>query len=470
MMRRPDDGNAGMALLVVLVILLVITGSSASFIWFMNQQQSRAGARYRAATAMAAAEAGVHRALSILETRAPGGASPGRLWRPAAYTETVQREAIEGRFTLSVADDPSGAILITSVGEAGGVARRLRARIYLASPSLLAALHGSSFIRLERPPAATFILPYGAGIGDRPWIHMAAGRGIWFATTDVSINDPRLALDAGPGPVDAPAGASSATRLPRPGPVRLLLAPGAELTLGQSQVRVDVQQLRTMGVYLEGAVLRPTALPELPDVDRAFYQAQAAANTRNAGLNEAAGQYLGDSDLARKRDSLYTQHEFEQVQVYLKDGRQPPRLAGVIYVKGEMALLEGEQLQIVDGALVTEGTVHLSSGAVLEVTHSAATRTLPGVIVLDNGRLMVTQGARLRVHGLVYVNSAIDIGEGARVDIVGTVLGNDPGLSFRSRAATVVIRYDPAVLGTPGLRVPPDAPVVAWVAAWEELP
>ena len=34
----------------------------------------------------------------------------------------------------------------------------------------------------------------------------------------------------------------------------------------------------------------------------------------------------------------------------------------------------------------------------------------------------------------------------------------------------IVIRYDPAVLGTPGLRVPVDAPVIAWVARWEELP
>ncbi len=299
---------------------------------------------------------------------------------------------------------------------------------------------------------------------------MAAGRGIWFATTDLSINDPSAAFDAGAGPVDAPAGAGSATALPRPGPVRLLLARGAELTLGGNEQRVNVQQLRAMGVYLEGAVLRSNDLPPLPEVDRSFYQDRAAANRQTASLNEAAGQHLGDSDLASKRDSLYTQREFEGLQVYLKDTGRAPRLAGVIYIKGEMSLIEGEQLQIVDGALVVENTVHLSEGSSLGITHSAATRALPGLIVLDNGRLVVTQGARLRVYGLVYVNSAIDIGEGARVDIVGTVLGNDPGLSFRSIAATIVIRYDPAVLGTPGLRVPPDAPVVAWVAAWEELP
>ena len=468
--RRARQRQAGMALLVVLAILMVVAGSSASFLWFMNQQQARAGTRYRSTAAMAVAEAGVHRALSILETVAPDGGSPGRAWRPPAHSEALPVGPLQGRFTVSLTDAADGAIVITSVGEVAGVTRRLRARVYLASPALLAALHGSSFVRLEKPPAATFILPYGAGIGDRPWIHIAAGQGIWFATTDVSINDPSVAFEAGPGPVDAPEGANSATTPPRPGPVRLLLARGAGLTLGQDHRRVEVQQLRPLGVYVEGVVLRSEALPGLPEVDRAYYQTLAAANTDNAGLNEAAGQYLGDRDLARKRDSLYSAGQFEQLQAYLKAGLPPPRFQGVIYVRGKVSLLDGQRLQIADGALVTESTVHLIEGASLEVTHSAATRTLPGIIVLDNGALVVTQRARLRVHGLVYASRVIDVGDGARVDIVGAVLGSDRAHSFRNLAATVVIRYDPAVMGTPGLRVAADAPVVAWVAAWEELP
>ena len=459
-----------MAILLVLVLLLVVTGSSVSFIWFMNQQQTRAGARYRSAAAMAVAEAGVHRALSVLETVTADGHSPGRVWRPATHSEIVHVGPIEGRFTLSLIDGPGGAIMVTSVGEVGDATRRLRVRVHLGPPALLAALHGAGFVRLEKPPAATFILPYGAGIGDRPWIHIAAGRGIWFATTEVSVNDPSLPLDTSPGPIDAPAGADSALTPPRPGPVRLLLARGAGLILGPEQQRVNVQQLRAVGVYVDGAVLRSEGLPELPEVDREFFQAQAAANTGNAELNEAAGKYLADGDLARKRDSLYTPREFEQLQVYLMAGLQRPRFRGVIYIRGGMSLVNGEQMRIVVGALITEDTVHLGRGALLEVTHSMAARALPGLIVLDNGRLVVTQQARLRVHGLVYVNGAIDIGEKARVDVVGAVLANDPGLSFRSLAAAVVIRYDPAVLGTPGLRVSTDAPVVAWVAAWEELP
>ncbi|MDQ7841246.1 MAG: hypothetical protein RDU83_09500 [bacterium] len=463
-------GEAGMALLVVLVILVAVSGTSASFIWFMNQQQTRAGTRMRAAAAVAVAEAGVHRALSILESVAPDGRTPGRAWRPAAYTETLQVGPLEGRFTVSLADGPGGAILITSAGEVAGTTRRLRARVYLASPALLAGLHGASVVRFEQPPAAAVILPYGAGIGDRPWIHVAAGRSIWFITTDVSINNPDLSFDAAPGPVDAPEGAGSATRLPRPGPVRLLLARGADLTLGQERQTVDVLQLRVMGVYIDGVVLRAEALPALPAVDRTYYRSQAEANTRNAGLNEAAGRYVGDGSLERKRDSLYSEREFEYLQGYIKTGLAPSRMAGMIYVTGGVSLLEGERLHIADGALVAESTVHISQGAVLEVTHSSPTRTLPGIIVLGNGALVVTQDARLRVHGLVYANRLIDIGQGASVDVVGAVLGNDNDLAFRNTAATVVIRYDPAVLGTPGLLVADGDPVVAWVAAWEELP
>jgi len=88
---------------------------------------------------------------------------------------------------------------------------------------------------------------------------------------------------------------------------------------------------------------------------------------------------------------------------------------------------------------------------------------------MDNGVLLLAQDARLRVHGVVYVNGVINLRERTRVDIVGAMLSNDPGISFRSLGA-VVIRYDPAVLGTPGLRVADGAPVVVWVAVWQESP
>lgn len=469
--RGKVDGERGVALLAVVVLLLIIAASSAAFVWFMNQQQTRSGARYRSTAATAAAEAGVHRALSILEMVTADVGGPGRTWRPTAYQEPVQTGPLRGRFTLSLADEPDGAIMVTSAGEVAGVTRRLRARVYLASPALLAALHGAGIVHLERPPAAIVILPYGAGIGDRPWIHIAAGRGIEFATSNISINDPATTFEAGPGPVDAPESAGSPTMVRAPGPARLLLARDADLTIGQDHQRVDIQQLRVMGVNVEGVVLRTVAFPDLPEVDRAYYQALALANTRNASFNKAAGQYVGDGNLASKRDSLYTWMEFEQLSTYLKDQRITGPLRGVIYIEGGGAsVFDGQRLQVIDGALVAEGTVDIGLGASLEITHSAATRRLPGIVVLDRGALVVLHQARLRVHGLVYASKMVDVGTEAHVDIVGAVLANDAKLSFRSFGASVVVRYDPVVLGTPGLRARGDAPVAAWVATWEELP
>jgi len=367
---------------------------------------------------------------------------------------------------------PPGPVkLYTTVsGEVAGVTRRLRARVYLASPALLAALHGAGVVHLERPPAAIVILPYGAGIGDRPWIHIAAGRGIEFAGSNISINDPTTAFEAGPGPVDAPESAGNPTMVRAPGPARLLLARDADLTLGEDHQRVDVQQLRVMGVRLEGVVLHTEEFPQLPEVDRAYYKDAAAANTRNADLNEPAGQYFGDGDLARKRDSLYTQPEFERLMAYLRAERPETPLRGVIYIEGGLWIRDGHRVQIADGALVVESTVYLGPGASLEVIHSAATRTLPGIIALDNGALVVTKQARLRVHGVVYARRMVDIGRDARVDIVGAVLDSDPGISFRSFGASVVIRYDPAVFGTTGEILRAADPAAVWVSAWEERP
>lgn len=462
----------GFALIIALVILFVITASSFSFLWLMHQLQARSGTRYRSAAAMVLAEAGIHRALSVLETASPEDGTPGRFWRPTAYSESVRVGPLEGQFTVSIVDDAGGAIVITSVGEVAGVTRRLRAHVHLTSPALLASLNGASVIRLEKPPTAMFSLPYGAAARDWPWIHLAAGRGIWLASSDVSVNDPSAGLMTSPGPLDASSRAPEATPPIRPQPVRLAMPRGAELMLDpdQQRVRVDVQQLRAMGVQIHGDIVRSEAFTQFPAVDRSFYEALAAANISNAQLNRAAGRYLGDGVLARKQDSLYSQREFDQLQIYLEGGVEPTRFSGIVYVKGRVALLEGRRMQITDGALLAEGPVLVSQGASLEITHSATTRTLPGIITLDYGPLVVARGARLRVHGLVYASRLIYIDEDAHVDIVGSVLGADSNVSFHNSLGVVVIRYDPAVLGTRGLRVPVNALVVAWVSSWDELP
>jgi type II secretory pathway pseudopilin PulG len=467
-LTAPRRRQAGMALLAVLVVLVVIAGSSAAFIWSMNGQQRRAGIRLREAAARSAAEAGVYRALAILETTAPDG-SAGRSWRTSGHTEALRGGALERRFSVSVADGPGGTITITSAGGAGGIERRLRARVHLAGPALLSALYGSGIIHLARPPAAFLVVPYGLGIRDRSWVHVAAARGVEFATPDVSINEPRRAFAVDPGPLDAPGGAGNTAAAAAPGPLRFLLGRGASLMIGPDRQPVNVQQLRAYGVPVEGAIIDQDQLPPLPVVDAAYFRALASANTLNDDLNRSAGRYAGDDALSRKSGSVYAHVEFEQLAAYLRSGHAAV-LRGVVYLEGGLSLTDGQSLRVVDGSIVAESTVFLGRGATLEVIHTPAARALPGLLVLGDGGLVVTQDAHLRVHGLVYVSRTADIGVGARVDVVGAILANDPEISFRSYGGTVVVRYDPAVLGTPGLDAVEGAPVVAWVATWEEMP
>jgi hypothetical protein len=107
-MHVPSAGRreAGLVLLGVLVILFVVAASSTSFVWFMDQQQTRAGARLRSAAALAAAEAGVHRALSVLETATPDGSPRGRTWRPEAHVEPFQVGSFDGRCQRQPSGDP----------------------------------------------------------------------------------------------------------------------------------------------------------------------------------------------------------------------------------------------------------------------------------------------------------------------------------------------------------------------------
>ena len=462
-----------MALLAVLVILMIVSSVAASLIWSMDQQQARAGNRLRSVAALAAAEAGMHRALAVLESTAPDGRGLGRVWRPTAYSEAFQSGPLRGRFTLTLTNEPGGVVAITSVGEIAGVTRRVRARVYLASPSMLAALYGAGLMRIEKAPAQMIITTYGPIAANQPWVHVAAGGGIAFGTTDAAINDPAARYVVGPGPVDAPGLAGSLSAQTEP--ARLVLPRGVDLTAGDEQRRVSAQDLRVMGVQIDPAVVWTEVFPEAPKIDRGFMKALAAGHTGNAALNEAAGKHTGDAILMVKRDSLYTEAQFAQLQTYLQTRPRAATLRGVVYVTGPIALAESQRITIQDGALVTEGTVRLRWGASLEILHSASSRALPGLVVLQQGMgsqgaLIVAQSARLRVHGLVHTDGPIDIWEGARVDVVGAVASTSPDLSFRNLGATVVIRYDPAVLGTPGLVVSDESPVIAWVASWEELP
>lgn len=471
MTRSLRERETGMALLAVLAILMVVATVASSLIWSMDQQQARAGRHVRSVAALAAAEAGVHRALSMLESAAPDGRAGRARW-PAAYHEDLQDGPLPGRFTLTLRDEAGGAVAITSVGEVAGVTRRVRARVNLTSPSMLAALYGAGLARLDKPPARLVITTYGP-IGGQPWVHAAFGGGVVFGTTEAVLNDPGARVVVGAGPMDAP-GLSGPLAAPTE-PARLVLPRGAELTLGPGDRRVDAQDLQLIGVRVDPAVVRTDAFPQAPLVDRRFLRTIAARNQANAALNEVTGRVIGDETLSAKRDSLYTPAQFAMLQRYLQMRPRAAILRGVVYVLGPVTLAESQRLTILEGTLIAEGTVRLRWGAALEVLHSTASRALPGLITLyrdttDQGALIVSQAARLRAHGLVYADGLVDVWEGARLDVVGAVASTSPDVSFRNLGGTVVIRYDPAVLGTPGLVAGDGHPVIAWIASWEELP
>lgn len=465
---RKSLWSSGQVLLGVLILALIITGSSVSFIWFMNQQQSRAGGRYRSLVALHVAEAGVHRAVGVLEYGTLDGRISGRDWRPTRYTETVQVGPWEATFTLSVDEEPDGTRIVTSLGEVAGVSRRIRARVRLTSPVLLAALAGPGYIKLDGPPSATFILPYGTGAAILPWVHLMAGRAVWFSSSDVLINSSRVTLTTAPGPADA--ATARAGGWDSAAAIRVRLARDAILSAGGPEHPVDASQLRAFGMPIQDVVAGSLSLPAFPEVDREALHALAAANRQNVAINSTAGRYAGDGALERKAGSDYTGAEFVRVLSYLAAERKPSPLRGVIYVHGTVMIPAGVHVEIAEGALITESTVHIGWAAGLTISHSAATRTLPGLVALDQGRLIVAPRGSLRAHGLVYANRAIEVGEGATFDVVGAVLGNDPGMSFRTSATLTVIRYDPAVLGTQGLLTPIIGPLVAWISSWEEVP
>lgn len=460
---RGSLAENGMILLAVLVVGIAVAGSAALFIPLMNGLQARAGVYYRSVAALALAEAGIHSGLGLLESVAQDGwPASGRL--PAAYSERLSSGYFEGRFTLSMTDSPDGSIIITSTGEVSGTNRQVRARVYLASSALLSSLYATGFIQLGKG-TILFIHPY-AGVGDRQWFHVATGAGVRLAGTGVSINDPSVPFHTLPGPVDALGQTSVNAASPELPPVRVLLARGAKLIVGRGR---EPLMLDSLGTPVKGIVLRAESLPLPPEVNRAFYRVLAAANRNNADLNAAVGEHFLDRELSHKRDSLYSERQFELLLDYLAYGQRPSRLTGVIYVAGDAAFPDNGDLHLADGALIVEDSIHLNPGSSVEITHSVASRALPGIMALD-GELVVDVQAELRVHGLVYAAQLIEIAAGARADVVGSVLGVDRGISFSIAGATVIIRYDPAVLGTPGLRAPRGSRATAWIAAWEELP
>jgi hypothetical protein len=455
-------------LLSVLVLFFAIYFSVAAFLWFMSGQQTQAGARYRDAAALSAAEAGIQRALALLESPTEEPLSPtARL--PLNHTEPISMGSLSGDFTISVAAGGDGSFTVTSVGAVAGRMRRLEARVTVASPALLAGLYAASVVQFERPSSRAVIAPYNAKLARERWVHVMAGEAIRFIDVTASIINGSAGVEFLRGPLSGPDDSGRACSLGEARTARLAMPRGAELTIGREFERVGAQDLRTMGYRVEEYRTAPERFPAPPRIDRGLYTAMAAANNENAGLNRAAGEFSGDRWLARKLHSVYAPHEASDILRYAAFARSRPVLRGVVYVTGGVELAAGRALAIEDGSLVAERNLVIGEGAELVITHTPRTRTLPGLLILDEGGLLLDQRSRLNAHGLVYVSRSVEMGEGAAVDVVGALLAAHPYVAVRSDGGRLGICYDQAVLGTPGLTVGPRAPVIAWVSDWKEV-
>lgn len=460
--------ESGHVLLAVLIMFMAISLSATSFIWFMNQQQTYAGRRYQDVAALYAAEGGIQRVLAALESASQDD-GPGRSWRPRDYAEPFESGPLKGRFTVSVEGNGDGSLVVTSEGVVGSATRRLQARVSLASPALLAALYGASVVQFERPTATVVILPYGRTLTTERWVHVAAGEAIRFVDTGASAINAPVTFEVPVGPLEALDRTREGCRAGGLRPARLLLANDAELMVSKGLHRVDLQQLRAQGFHLDGHLIEVDRFPSPPQVDRNFYSSLAAANTANAEINRLAGQRANNRQLAQRRNSLYQPQEMIEILRYDASRRSPTTLRGLIYVAGGLELADGSRLAIVDGALVAERSIFIGEKAELTITHTPQMRTFPGLLVLDQGGLMLDEKAKLKAHGLVYVSRSLDIGQGAVVELVGALLAKDPMLSVRNDGGQILICYDQAVLGTPGLRVGADEPIIAWVSDWREV-
>jgi hypothetical protein len=446
----------------VLVFFLMSSGLALLFVSFMDHQQRGAGARYNAALALGAAEAGIYRMLAALESDLAGigGGLFGQV-----LSGKVEGGGRSGEYVVSVSRDRDGGFVLESRGQAGETVRRLRVRVRVAPPALLAALATPGTVKIDGYPAALVIAPYHPRSGELPWVHVMVGRGVWFASTQVTLNTRVPGVELAPGPVGTQG--TAPTELSAPG-VRILLVGTAELTVGTEHSVANVTGLRTFGVPLENVVVRPGNFPRLY-VDRHYFKQLAAMNSANAALNRAAAGYVNDAPLYEKHDSVYSGAQFLHLISYAASRGVPLRLHGVIYVEGTVVLPVDARIVLEEGALVTESTLHLGPGAQLSVMHEQRTRTLPALLVLEQGQLTLAPGARLAAHGLVYVNQGIALAANAVLDVVGSVYVNHSGLAFVPTGAFAAIRYDPAILGTPGLLTVPGEPRVAWVVAWEEI-
>lgn len=457
-MRRQE----GQAMLMVMVVMLILQLIAWAFLSRVNAEQRFAGGSARSLAALYLAEAGVQRALQVLEEGANGDS-------PLPHEEALG----PGTFTIEALEQLPGGGLIGIVvrGEVAGAHRRLKVLTRVGPQALAYGLYGQGSVRFDGQ-ARTYLLPFRAGGGGcRCTGDLAAGVEVRFDSPRAALNafrgmrlllrDGEIADHALLGPLET-AGATDRV----PGLVDVVLVGKARLVSGISHRPVGLEELRRQVAELGIRRLRARAALTAPSIDVNHYRALAEANTANASINSVAGEAAASQDLRTKAHSRYSVEEFEAILDYLQDtfrDRPRPSFQGTIFVEGDVFLEEGARLTIVDGALVAAGDIVVGEGARLEVRHGQAARALPGMIAWGMATIQIEEKAVAIVDGLVLTDGDVEV-HGGVLDVIGAVAAKN----FFTKDGTVVVRYDSGVLATMGLRRTGKG--LAELVSWQELP
>ncbi len=456
----------GQALVMVVVVMMILQVIAWAFLTRMNVEQRLAGGSTRSLAALYLAEAGLQKALTMLEdgTRPAAGADGTSFpYEEALGSGTFAIESLEQR--------ADGVVAIVVRGEVAGVRRRIEALVRVGPPALAYGVYGRDVVSLGGQ-SRTYLLPYHIGWGThRRGGDLAAGGEIRFDSPEAALNSVRgRRLPLREGDISDEtlldlAGVGGLTS----GLVDLVLTGKAQLRVGLTYLPPRLEELRQrvdeLGVR-QVRVRPPLAAPAL-DLD--YYRALAEANTANAAINAAVAAATGHPDLRTQAHSRYSAEELLAILNYLsRAGRMDSVLQGVVFVYGPVELRGRANLRINEGALVVKGDLTIGQGVRVEVRHGAAARGLPGLVVsavgaAQEGALVIEREATVVVDGLVLADGRTEV-LGGVLDVIGAVAAKN----FMNNNGLVLVRYDSGAVATAGLRRADKG--LSEVLSWQELP
>ncbi len=453
-MRQRHEGHA---IVMVLVVMLVVQLTAWGFLTWVNTEQRLAGGTTRSLAAFYLAEAGLQKALWMLEE--------GRLTAAVPEGRFAPREEAMGAGTFAVDEFeylPDSLLSIVVRGDVGGARRRLKGLVRVGPQPLAYGVYARGSIVFDGSARTYVLSSRSARPGCRRAGDLATGGEIRFESPSVALNSFRgVGLPLREGIIPDRALLGSGGRDPALGLIDVVLAGRAELRSGKSRTLVDLAELRQQVGELGIRRVRVREAIPAPSIAMDRYRGLAEANTANAPLNTAAGWASARASLRAKVHSRYSEEDFEAILAYLRD--QPSRsLRGLVFVEGDVEMVEGTSLIIQDGSLVVAGDIGLKGGARLEVRHGPNTRALPGIIAGGDAIIEIAREAAMIVDGLLLAGSRVDV-LGGTLDVIGAVATG----SLVNKDGTIAVRYDPEVLVTVGLRR--TAKGAAELVSWQEL-